>query len=129
MSAFSPRQMFLLDEACKPLAKAFDADVYLVGTAGVRGQAYRDVDIRLILWDDAYDRLADVHGEGGMAFLGIAIGEYLASRTGLPIDFQMQRMTEANANHPDGIRNPLGRRKLRSYRGDAVPLNHEKGGA
>lgn len=47
MSAFSPRQMFALDEACKPISEAFDETPYLVGTA-VSRQEYRDVDVRLI---------------------------------------------------------------------------------
>ena len=112
--------MFLLDEACTPLSAAFDATPYLVGTANLRGP-YRDVDVRLILWDDSYDRMQAIHRAEGMAFLGLAIGEYLAARTGLPIDFQIQRQTEANESHSGGMRNPLGIRNLLNYRGDAVP--------
>lgn len=121
MSALSPRQMFLLDLACKPLWEAFDGGaVYLVGTA-VERQPFRDVDVRLIISDKPYDRLKKALGADGIAFLGIAIGQYLASLTGLPIDFQLQRQTEANAHH-SGMRNPLGLRHLRSFEGDAPPL-------
>lgn len=119
MSAFSPRQMFILDEACKPIAEAFDSSPYLVGTA-VSRQDYRDVDVRLILDDDTYARLAAVAGPQLAAFLGLAIGEYLAQRTGMPIDFQVQQQSAANARH-DGQRNPLGIRSLENYRGDAPP--------
>lgn len=125
MSAFSPRQMFLLDEACKPIAKAFGENPYLVGTAVTRESGYRDVDVRLMLDDAKYDALAAAASPNGMAFFGLAIGEYLASRTGLPVDFQIQRLTEANRNH-NGMRNPLGRRKLSSYRGDAVPEGEDQ---
>lgn len=126
MSALSPRQMFLLDEACKPIHDAFctaktekgiPSGLYLVGTAMDRGP-YRDVDVRLMLNDKRYDRLCKTFGQNTVNFLGLAIGEYLASRTGLPIDFQFQRITEANENH-HGARNPLGTRRLRSYAGDA----------
>lgn len=117
MSALSPRQMFLLDEACRPIRQAFDEPPYLVGTAGERGP-FRDVDVRLILADAAYDALADLHAPHLLPFLGLAIGEYLAARTGLPIDFQIQRQTEANAQHSKP-RNPLGLRSLANYAGDA----------
>jgi hypothetical protein len=114
MSALSPRMMFLLDEACAPIAKALDTP-YLVGTA-CTAREYRDVDVRVMLEDDEYDRLADI-GQQLPTFLGLAIGEYLASRTGLPIDFQIQRRTQANELH-HGPRNPLGVRKLGNYSGD-----------
>jgi hypothetical protein len=108
--------VFLLDEACRPIRQAFGTPPYLVGTAFTQ-RDFRDVDVRLILDDLAYDRLAT----GGLQlspFLGLAIGEYLAARTGLPVDFQIQRQTEANAAH-NGPRNPLGVRTLADYAGDA----------
>lgn len=120
MSAFSPRQMFLLDQACKPLAEAFDATPYLVGTAFIpreeRG-GFRDVDVRLMLSDDQYEALRQA-GPEVIAFLGIAIGEYLTKATGLPIDFQIQHAGTANEQHPHP-RNPLGLRDLARFRGDA----------
>ncbi|MFF2388939.1 hypothetical protein [Agromyces sp. NPDC058104] len=122
MSAFSPRQMFLLDLACGPIVDAFGGlgyGAFLVGTAATRGE-YRDVDVRVILEDDRYDALLAATSPEMMAFLGLAIGQYLASVTELPIDFQIQRFTEANAKH-DGSRNPLGVRGLINFRGDAVP--------
>lgn len=120
MSALSPRQMFELDLACKPIDEAFGGAVYLVGTAAEGRQSYRDVDVRVILGDEEYDALAAAITGELIAFLGIAIGRYLAASTGLPIDFQIQRMTEANDRH-DGVRNPLGTRGLDHFRGDAAP--------
>ena len=118
MSALSPRQMFLLDQACHPINEAFGSfGCYLVGTAYHRGP-YRDVDVRFIMADKKHDRLTKVIRSEGIAFLGLAIGQYLASLTNLPIDFQIQRQTEANALH-DGPRNPLGHRDLANYKGDA----------
>lgn len=121
MSALSPRQMFLLDMACRPVSDALDGGVYMVGTATERGP-YRDVDVRAIMRDKRYDRLERAIGGEGIAFLGLAIGQYLASLTGLPIDFQVQRMTEANAHHGDKMRNPMGKRSMRSFAGDAPRL-------
>ena len=120
MSALSPRQMFLLDQACNPIIEAFGDTPYLVGTAVIR-QPHRDVDVRLILKDKKYAKLRKAIGLDGIAYLGLAIGDHLASRTGLPIDFQIQQMSAANAQH-DGMRNPLGLRKLLSFRGDTTPV-------
>jgi hypothetical protein len=113
--------MFLLDSACSPIWDAFGRGVYLVGTATERGQ-YRDVDVRAIMADKKHDRLEKAIGGDGIAFLGIAIGQYLASLTGLPIDFQIQRQTEANHHHPNKTRNPLGTRSMLNFQGDAPPM-------
>lgn len=118
MSALTPRQLFNLDEACKPLVKAYGVTPYLVGTAAETKQPYRDVDVRLIFPNGMYDNLQKVIGQEGIAFTGFVIGAYLESKTGLPIDFQFQRMTEANDRH-NGVRNPLGCRELSDYKGDA----------
>lgn len=128
MSALSPRQMFLLDEACKPLRAAFGDTPYLVGTAAAQERVtYRDVDVRLIMDDEKYDALRAAVGKDAVFFLGLAIGEYLAARSGLPIDFQLQRRTEANAKHK-GRRNSLGLRDLSDYRGDVVVEDPAKEG-
>jgi hypothetical protein len=110
--------MFLLDLACQPIEEAFGfGSLYLVGTATERGP-HRDVDVRLILDDKRHDKLCKAIGRKGIALLGLTIGQYLASLTGLPIDFQVQRRTEANVLH-SGMRNPLGTRSLDNFRGDA----------
>ena len=49
-----------------------------------------------------------------------AIGAYLKDRTGLPIDFQIQRTDIANAAH-DGPRNPLGMGRVFAGGGDGTP--------
>lgn len=118
MSAFSPRQMFLLDLACKPIEEALGG-TYNVGTS-VRLGSYRDVDVRTILPDEMYDALVAAVGADGIAFLGLAIGQYLHSLTEMPIDYQIQRQTEANELHK-GSRNPVGIRDLGHFRGDAAP--------
>jgi hypothetical protein len=119
--------MYLLDSACQPLMEVFGWATYLVGTAMEPrdGKPPRDIDVRTIVDDKQYDRLRKAIRPKGIAFLGIAIGQYLASLTGLPIDYQLQRMTEANALH-NGQRNPLGHRNLDNYKGDAQTVDMER---
>jgi hypothetical protein len=94
-----------LNQACIQLYKAFGGHPYLVGTAAESAD-YRDVDVRQILDDDTFDRLF-AGREKLWGLICFAIGHWLRDVTGLPIDFQIQRQTEANARH-SGIRSALG---------------------
>jgi len=119
-SYLSPPEMFRLDLACRPLRQAFpEFGPYLVGSVS-RRRDFRDVDVRCVLKDKRYDQLAKAVGINGITFLGLAVSAYLRDATGLPIDFQFQRATEAQKAH-EGFRNPLGVRGLGSFRGDATP--------
>lgn len=126
VSSLNPRQMFMLDEACKPIVQAFGRYPYLVG-AVVDSNDFHDVDVRLIMDDDAYDRFEKAVGRDAITLIGFAIGDYLEAKTALPIDFQFQRCEQANAKHK-GRRNPLGIRDLDEYRGDARPGANENEG-
>lgn len=114
MLSLSPHQMNRLNLACIPIREAFGHPPYLVGSV-VRGGAYRDVDVRTILSDEEYDRLGFAppdddgasHRDPMWALLNAAISEWLSGLSGLPIDYQIQRMTEANAGH-EGYRSALG---------------------
>lgn len=100
-----------LNSWARDLIDAYDQVPYLVGTAA-RMKQWRDVDVRLILRDEEFDARFP-----GYALLGqldplwpllvAAISEHGRIRTGLPIDFQFQRMTDANTAY-DGPRHPLG---------------------
>jgi hypothetical protein len=92
------------------------------------GKPPRDVDVRLIMADEPYDKLADAVGLPAIWFLGLAIGQYLASLTGMPIDFQFQRATQANKLYGGKRRNPLGVRGLGNYQGDC-PVGDPEGDA
>lgn len=107
--------MFLLDLACKPIVEAYGHPPYLVGSVMERAD-YRDVDVRLILDDDQYERLVPTPELRTM--LSVAFTAYLRQATRLPIDFGIQRFTQANEQH-DKPRNPLGLRHLISWTGDA----------
>lgn len=114
-SYLSPHDMFLLDLACKPIKEAFGHPPYLVGSVSERPD-FRDVDVRLILADDEYDQLCSSPEIRTM--LSVAFTAYLREATRLPIDFGIQRRTEANKQHQK-LRNPLGTRHLTNWTGDA----------
>lgn len=112
-------ELHSLDAACAPIRRAFGHPPYLVGTAGTgTAERYRDVDVRLILADDEFDALCPALARWEL--LSLSIGAYLRERTGLPVDFQVQRMTEANEKH-DHPRNPLGMGRIFAGGGDATP--------
>jgi hypothetical protein len=97
-----------LNYGCVIVSEAFgEGSTYLVGSS-LETEIFHDVDIRTILPDDEFDAL--FHGRlyfWSLTCLGI--GTYLRQVTGLPIDYQIQRMTEANEKHA-GTRNPIGTR-------------------
>lgn len=107
---------FALEEAIRPVCAAFGAydgtgGCYVVGSALERPD-WRDVDVRMILDDAAFAALfphAGQHWEHDARWLvlTIAISERLSRLTGLPIDFQFQPQTQANARH-HGRRNAIG---------------------
>jgi hypothetical protein len=101
-------ELYQLDEACRLVSRAFrGGPPYLVGSAGIGndGGSYRDVDVRLMLSDDEFAEVCPTRERWEL--LCLAIGAYLRDRTGLKIDFQVQRAREANERF-SGPRNPLG---------------------
>lgn len=87
---------------------------YLVGSA-TRGREFRDVDVRVMLWPDDWERVfpgctptgsAAEHDRGWRAICA-AFSAWGRLRTGLPIDFQVQHADRANERE-DGGRIPLG---------------------
>lgn len=113
-----------LDLACRHINELFGgfSGPFLVGSVQERtAKAGSDVDLRLILGDDEYDALMAGTPPGFASLLDFALSAYVREQTGLPIDFQVQRMTEANQRHAGKQRNPLGRRPLTNWLGDARP--------
>lgn len=124
-SGLATHDLHALDAACTLITHAFGRPAYLVGSA-FDAAAWRDVDVRLILPDDEFDGLFPP-GECGTRrweLLSLAIGAYLRERTVLPVDFQIQRQTEANERH-NTPRNPLGIESARRFAGlgDATPFH------
>lgn len=104
-------EVFNLNASCILLNQAFDSfGCYLVGSS-LETKEYRDVDVRMILEDQEYERLfpgpIDSIYNGRLSLMNAAVSEWLRARTGLPVDFQFQQQSDANANHK-GQRNAIG---------------------
>lgn len=104
---------FALDMAVRPVVQAFEAlGCYVVGSALERPD-WRDVDVRLMMTDDAFAReFPDAHDglwelDPRWLLLTVAISAHLSKLTGLPVDFQFQPQTHANTRH-SGQRQAIG---------------------
>jgi hypothetical protein len=114
-------ELYNLDVACRLISRAFDGGPpYLVGTAADgAAERYRDVDVRLMLDDEEFAAVCPTRARWEL--LCLAIGSYLRERTGLPVDFQIQRACEANERFSGKVRNPLGMGRTFAGGGDATP--------
>ena len=93
-------QQFELNQACRVITEAYGYCLYQVGSSLTK-RDFRDVDLRCILDDEEFDKkypgIRSNHQMDARWSLDCsAISMWLSKRTGLPIDFQFQRMTEAN---------------------------------
>lgn len=115
--------IFALEQACQIVNDAFGHfGCYLVGSALERAD-WRDVDVRYILDDAEFAVLfpdAGDHWENDPRWLllTVCIAAWLSQQSGLPVDFQFQPQTHANARH-QGRRNALGLR-IAKPRSEAV---------
>lgn len=114
-------ELYNLDTACRLISRAFDGGPpYLVGTAGMGpADGYRDVDVRLML--DGTEFAGACPTLARWELLCAAISAWLKERTGLPVDFQIQRADIANEKHANKVRNPLGMGRTFAGGGDATP--------
>lgn len=124
-------QFYNLQCSCAMLVEAFGYHIYHVGSSLDR-RDYRDVDVRCILPDEEFDRLfPNISGSNYQtdAFWNLvccAISEWLQTRTNLPIDFQIQRQTQANAENENCKRNALGLFIRRQAEPSAQPDKDQK---
>jgi len=98
-----------LEHACSIIVKGLGHPPYLVGSSTERPD-FRDVDLRAILPDEEFDALFAPWADRQefWSLFCLAVSSYLSQVSGLPIDFQVQRMTEANEKHGGKPRNPMG---------------------
>lgn len=100
-----------LDDFGTHVAAVFGTLPMLVGSA-CKGKQWRDVDVRLILFDDECVRLfgtaSPSHLNGRWVALCMAFSALGQKMTGLPIDFQIQGMTHANKLYGGEPRNAIG---------------------
>ena len=120
LSALTTLEFHRLNNACMVVTEHFGHSPYLVGSA-TESADYRDVDIRLILADDEFDAMFP----NGRLWSALCLGlsAYLSQASGLPVDFQVQRQTEANKKYSKP-RNPIGTRaRWFAGMGDATPFD------
>jgi hypothetical protein len=120
MSGVPMPDFLLLEEFGQAVHAAFGDVPYLVGSA-TRGYDWRDVDVRLILFDDRFEELfpgidSTPRFDAGWAAYCLAFSLLGQRMTGLPIDFQIQSMAYANEHYPEGERQPLGIRIARKVK-------------
>jgi len=111
-SGLTTLDLHALDRAVATIVPA-SWGTYLVGTAQTGGE-YRDVDVRTVLADDEFDAVFGTRFDLWESYC-FAVASWLKAATGLPIDYQVQRMTEATQK--DGPRNPLGRIARATFHG------------
>lgn len=124
-SGLTTSETYRLRAACRPLWVGLGGCTYHVGSS-LDGDGH-DVDVRTILDDDEFDRrFGGALGRRLWSLFCSATAEQLSQRTGLRVDYQVQRMTDANELHGDKQRNPVGMldfdQETYAGGGDATPV-------
>jgi hypothetical protein len=105
-TSLSPPDRFLLDQWAEQIAVAFGhGHPYLVGSVA-RAESYRDVDVRLMLPQDAFDTFTVDRPR--LRALNVAFSTWGQKVTGLPIDFQFQNRDAREGDDLNGMRWPIG---------------------
>lgn len=103
-----------LDQFGAICSDAFGLNVYHVGSSYPgSGKAFRDVDVRVILSDEEYEAMGlgepeRPHHNAKWVALTLAFSALGKQMTGLPIDFQIQQQSHANASNNGAPRSALG---------------------
>ena len=103
-------EAYSLDQVANFVNKAFGGTCYLVGSA-TETRDFRDVDVRMIFSNEKYVALfGDTHGGHSYfwSLVCVSVSEYMTKRTGLKVDFQIQKRANVTKADWDKIRNPLG---------------------
>ncbi len=94
VSYLSTVQWFNLNMCGSNIFKLLGFNVYLVGSCLYR-KDFRDIDLRCIYLDEVFENSIIGSTDSTRRMFGMIIGDWLSSRTGLPIDFQFQKSSEA----------------------------------
>lgn len=102
----------LLDDWAAELKRMWKGDVYSILHVGSSAKSdtdkpWRDVDVRIVVSDMEHDLIAAHIDVLRLNFLLSLWGRQV---TGLPIDCQLQTLTESSTEHRDKWRNSLGLR-------------------
>lgn len=108
-------ETLLLEEFGYQVLAAFGHYPYHVGSS-VFNKTWRDVDVRLMLPDEEYEQMGlgdpkNPHMNAKWCAFTLAFSALGKALTGLPIDFQIQQQSDANATYSqkDGcVRSALG---------------------
>lgn len=100
---------FALSQECFFIQEALQGRCYLVGSS-LQAREFRDVDVRVIMDDDKYDSLFGKCRQDHSPFWSLlctSVSLMLSQRTGLNVDFQVQRRGWISKRDWDKPRNPL----------------------
>lgn len=116
-----------LNEFASQVWSAFGGPPYLVGSALQADREPHDIDVRIILTDEEYAAMGlgdpeHPHLNAKWVALCVAFSALGKQMTGLPIDFQIQQMTDANKRN-SGPRSALGIIELRLAK--SPPTHHD----
>ena len=105
-------QSLLLQDFGEHIYRAFGHVSYWVGSSLTQKDGWRDVDVRLLLPDEEYDRMGFgdpdyPHRNKRWVSTILAWSSFGRQLTGLPIDFQIQPSKYANAKFPSQSRGAL----------------------
>lgn len=97
-----------LNEFGSQVWSAFGKPAYHVGSSLANKDGWRDVDVRVMLDDEAWARwgfspdrhTVDSHQDPKWVAVCLAFSALGKQMTGLPIDFQVQRIDDANEKYP-----------------------------
>lgn len=112
---YIPADKFFNLNACgQTLLKAYGDVCFLVGSSLERSD-FRDVDVRMIMSDEDFDARfpgehvsVQPHLSPLWGITCTSVGLWLSKQTGLAVDFQIQRRTQANTEFEKCKRHPLG---------------------
>lgn len=128
MAVGQPQSM-LLEQFGDVVQAAFGThSVYHVGSSmGTEKVNWRDVDVRVLLTDEQWTKLdllepKESHQDLKWRTLCIVFSHYGRHLTGLPIDFQIQRIKEANEEFKSG-RSHLG---TKTYQTNLIKEDNSK---
>lgn len=124
-----------LEQFGRVIYEAFGEWPYHVGSSMPgKGPGWRDVDVRLMLDDDAYALMGFgdpiyAHNNAKWCAFTLAFSELGKRMTGLPIDFQIQQTTQANKEFGrEHKRSAIGiRSSLKDYRTQDAPATGGEG--
>ena len=114
----SPPALFKLRLFGDAVARLIGERPYLVGSVLTRPD-HRDIDVRIMLDDATFERVFGGDGlwvtNGSLTLANMALSAMAREMTGLEIDCQIQRKSDANAVYGSERRQPLALPRTEPY--------------